>query len=243
MCTVTYTPAGTKVLLTSNRDEKYTRLPATPPSFYTNNQNTLVYPADTEKGGTWIAMKDTGEAAVLLNGAFRKHRPAPSYQRSRGLILLDVLSNERPSDFLNTLLLKDVEPFTLVLFENNSLSEMRWDGHKKNHRQLPASKAHIWSSVTLYDELIADKRARWFATFVADHPAPTQQDLLQFHQNAGECDSHCDLLMNRDNIYNTVSTTSILLGKDSGSMIYIDHGKKKITEINLELTRTTMRLC
>ena len=117
---------------------------------------------------------------------------------------------------------------------------MRWDGYQKHCRQLSAGRPHIWSSATLYDEWIAKKRERWFASFLNNHPVPTQQDILDFHQTAGDGDSPTDLLMSRDHIYSTVSTTSILLSDGWGHMKYLDHRKKKLIEKNIELTRTIL---
>lgn len=240
MCTVTFIPTRGSIFITSNRDEKNSRLPATPPAFYRHRETTLVYPADAQKGGTWIAMKENGDAAVLLNGAFVNHLPAPAGTTSRGLILLDVLEDNRPSWFFSKLTLHDTEPFTLVLLENNALYEMRWDGQRKHCRQLPAGRAHIWSSATLYENPVAKKREQWFASFLNKNNKPTQQDILHFHQTAGDGDSRNDLFMTRDTTYSTVSTTSILLCDGKGHMKYLDHCNKKMIEKNIELTGTIL---
>ena len=70
MCTVTFIPGKDRYFITSNRDEKMLRKPAIAPQPYVINGNTLVYPRDADAGGTWIAMNENGNAAVLLNGAF-----------------------------------------------------------------------------------------------------------------------------------------------------------------------------
>lgn len=240
MCTVTFVPSRGKIFITSNRDEQNTRLPASPPLYRQHDGITLVYPTDAEKGGTWIAMKENGDAAVLLNGGFIKHSPGPAYRKSRGLIIPEVLAQERPSVYFSRMLLAGVEPFTLILFETASLFEMRWDGQQKHCRQLVASRPHIWSSATLYDMPTAKKREHWFASFLNKGPVPTQQDILHFHQTAGEGDPGNDLLMSRDGIYSTVSTTSILLCEGRGSMIYLDHRDKRRFEKKIELNGTIL---
>ncbi|MGL1516781.1 NRDE family protein, partial [Vibrio parahaemolyticus] len=48
------------------------------------------FPKDPDGGGTWIALKENGDVAILLNGAFENHIPAYPYRRSRGLIFLDI---------------------------------------------------------------------------------------------------------------------------------------------------------
>lgn len=236
MCTVTYIPSRNKIFITSNRDEKLLRPDALVPAYYPHNGSTLVYPADAKSGGTWIAAKDNGDAAVLLNGAFVRHDAGKNYSKSRGLIFLDILTAEKPSYYFSRTELNNIEPFTLILFEANCLFELRWDGEKKYARQLNAARPHIWSSATLYDGYTAKKREYWFASFLNKHPVPTQQDILNFHLTGGDGDSFDDLFMKRGNEYCTVSTTGILLCEGRAGMIYHDHKNNRITEKKIELT-------
>ena len=115
-----------------------------------------------------------------------------------------------------------IEPFTLVLFDNNNLYECRWDGSKKHCRQLPKYRSYIWSSVTLYDDETIQKREQWFAKWLNTHLHPTQEEILRFHHFAGEGDSGNDICMNRDNKMLTVSITGMELGMDSGTIWYND---------------------
>src|ERR1043165_8417400 len=87
MCTVTFIPTKDGICLTSNRDEHYTRGKAIKP----RKVNDITFPADKDAGGTWIALKENGDAGVLLNGAFEKPLPAPSYRKSRGLVFLEIM--------------------------------------------------------------------------------------------------------------------------------------------------------
>lgn len=240
MCTVSYIPVRGKVLITSNRDEKNSRSAALAPAFHSGTGVVLLYPTDAEKGGTWIALKENGDAAVLLNGAFEKHQSRPPYRMSRGLLIPEILSAERPTLYLSRMNLEGIEPFTLVIFESGSLFEMRWDGSQQYARQLAAYRPQIWSSATLYDEKIIRKRQQWFASFLNQTPVPTQQDILRFHQFAGEGDPRNDLMMSAAGIYRTVSTTGILLCEGRGSMTYIDHGANKNYEKKIGLTGTIL---
>jgi uncharacterized protein with NRDE domain len=61
---------------------------------FDHNGQKLFFPKDTDAGGTWIVMKENGDAAVLLNGAFINHTAEPPYRLSRGIILLDIFSTE-----------------------------------------------------------------------------------------------------------------------------------------------------
>jgi Transport and Golgi organisation 2 len=235
MCTVTFIPVKDKFFITSNRDEKYSRKRAIQPTMYNHNGWNLVYPKDAAAGGTWIALKENGDAAVLLNGAFICHASEPPYRKSRGVLFLEVLSANYPAWTFSKIGLMGIEPFTLILFENHSLYEFRWDGTERYCKQLSVHRPHIWSSATLYDGLVIKKREHWFAKFLNRTPVPTQQDILNFHLFSGDGDSENDLMMEREGIYSTVSITSILLNADRGVMKYHDLKDNKSPEIKIEL--------
>ncbi|SRR5258706_2310774 len=236
MCTVTFIPVRDNFFITSNRDEKNNRKKAITPFVYNNNGWNLVYPKDTDAGGTWIAVKENGDAAVLLNGAFIYHAPEPPYRKSRGQLFLEVLATNHPAWTFSKIDLMGIEPFTLIIFESNSLYEFRWDGIEKYCKQLSNSRPHIWSSATLYDGLVIKKREQWFAKFLNQTPRATQQDILNFHRFGGDGDKENDLRMERDGVYSTVSITSILLNPDRGVMKYYDLTNNKTSEIKIVLT-------
>lgn len=236
MCTVSFIPVRDQVFITSNRDEKLVRKKALSPAVYAAGDHRLIFPRDGDAGGTWIALKDSGDAAVLLNGAFLPHIPKPPYRKSRGQVFLDILHADRPSQYFIKMKLDNIEPFTIVLLENHTLYEFRWDGQDQYGKQLPAHRPHIWSSSTLYDGLMVKKREQWFASFLNNHPVPTQQDIIHFHHFTGDGDNRNDLLMQRDGVYATVSITSMLLTADRGSMKYLDLSDNQITEKKIEFT-------
>lgn len=235
MCTVTFIPGNGKIFITSNRDEKLSRKSAQASSLYMYKGWNMLFPKDAEAGGTWIALKENGDAAVLLNGAFIKHHSQPPYRESRGVIFLDVLASKYPSRIFSKIDLIAIEPFTMILFEKGCLYQFRWDGTEKYCRQLSACRPHIWSSATLYDGLVIKKREQWFAAFLNRINNPTQQDILNFHRFSGDGDCKNDLLMSRDNIYSTVSITSILVTAERGSMKYLDLKEEKMSETKIEL--------
>ena len=143
MCTVSFIPVGDKFFISSNRDEKLSRKNALPPALHKHNGVNFIFPKDADAGGTWIAVKENGDASVLLNGAFINHIAEPPYRRSRGLILLDILAEKIPSAAFSKIALENIEPFTIVLFQQKSLFEFRWDGNEKFGKQLPKHKAYI----------------------------------------------------------------------------------------------------
>jgi len=227
MCTVTFIPSGDKIYITSNRDEKSWRRQALPPRFYIHNQVQLLYPRDEDAGGSWIAVNENGNAAVLLNGAFVKHTPSSSYRKSRGLIFLDIIKSYKPLKYFSAIDLTSIEPFTIIIVEATNLFECRWDGHKKYCRQRETAEAHIWSSATLYNKQVRGKREQRFAAWLIEHKEPEQDNILSFHRFSGDGNKETDLLMSRGGEIYTVSITSVELNNANAIMQYHDlHNKE-----------------
>ena len=240
MCTVTFIPVNNKIIITSNRDEKHWRLPAVAPSFYAMRTGKILLPKDADAGGTWFAAHENGNAVVFLNGGSIKHEPDPPYKKSRGLVLIDLIDDESPdSNFLHYDL-KNIEPFTAIIFEEGQLFECRWDGEKKNHLALNIHQPHIWSSVTLYDDKVIRKRKKWFDEWLKKNPSPSQGDILHFHQFTGDGDKHNDLLMNRDGHVFTVSITSIEISEDVALMQYLDFKSQQALQQEIAFTKATI---
>jgi hypothetical protein len=236
MCTVTFVPVQDKYFITSNRDEKNARKLAIPPAVYQFESGKILFPKDGDMGGSWIASHENGNAAVLLNGALEKHIPQPPYRLSRGKIFLHVIASETPVMRFDSLNLERIEPFTLIVFEKGDLYECRWDGVKKYCQQLRSYRPYIWSSVTLYEEHIIQKRESWFASFLHETPNPSQQDVLYFHHFTGDGNKGHSLQMERENLYSTVSITGISLMPDRADIKYHDLKERKIYESEIELT-------
>src|SRR4030095_8742061 len=175
MCTVTYIPTGEKKFITSNRDEKTFREKALQPKSHLLDDVRLIYPKDGEAGGSWIALNENGNVAVLLNGGFEKHISKPPYRKSRGLVFLDIIKHTSPAKYFLDVDLFKIEPFTIVLFEQNKLIECRGTEEEKFCKELDQLKPHIWSSATLYDENIRKKREQWFKQWLNKNPYPDQK--------------------------------------------------------------------
>jgi hypothetical protein len=234
MCTVSFIPARDKIFLTSNRDEKYFRSSAIPPAVYEFGTGKLLFPKDGDAGGTWIALHENGNAIIFLNGGFVRHTPQPPYRQSRGMILLELIADASPARHFSVINLNDIEPFTAITWDENRLFECRWDGKQKCKTEMDAAKPHIWSSVTLYDEEVIDRRKGWFIHWKNQHIEPGLEEILHFHQFTGEGDSHNDLMMNRNGQVFTVSITGIEIRERVGLMKYIDLKNKLLytQEIN-----------
>lgn len=222
MCTVSYVPVGQAAFLTSNRDEQLGRARAVLPGAANFSSGKMLYPADGKAGGTWIACHENGNAMVLLNGGFLRHRPAPPYLKSRGLIFLEVFNDSSPSAKFLSVDLSGIEPFTLIIVEAGALSEARWDGVEKFLTVKDATVPYIWSSATLYEAAVQERREVWFSEWLNECPQPTLQAIMAFHLSAGDGDSANNLRMNREGVLQTVSITSVGISRDHIIMHYQD---------------------
>lgn len=222
MCTVTYIPDREGFYLTSNRDEHQRRGVAIPPREFKGANYTLLYPQDPDQRGSWIAVKNTGDTAVLLNGAFKKHTDLPPYRKSRGLVLMDIISHEYPYVYFTAMYLEGIAPFTLILYTYGRLYECRWDGIKKHIALRNKNTPHIWSSATLYEGEATVKREQWFKVWDQSTPVKTTKNILNFHRSGGNGDLHDGLVMNREEKIKTVSITSIRHYSKTITMTYHD---------------------
>ena len=136
MCTVSFIPVKGKVFITHNRDEKVGRPKALYPEEYNIGGHKLLFPRDTAAGGSWFGVNQNGSAAVLLNGGFTKHLVRAAYRKSRGLVFLDILAADHLLSAYQKIDLANIEPFTVILWNEENLLECRWDGTRKYIKEL-----------------------------------------------------------------------------------------------------------
>jgi len=182
----------------------------------------ILFPKDGKAGGTWIALHNNGNAMVLLNGAKEKHHHNPPYKKSRGLVFLDIFDASFPSMHFKKTNLDNIEPFTLVIWDKNQLFEAIWDGKNACIEEIDPTLPYIWSSVTLYDKEVREKREEWFNIWLEESSSRTIESILDFHRFGGEGDEQIDLRMNRNGLLKTVSITGIELTTEKSVMYYND---------------------
>ncbi|HLO73321.1 MAG TPA: NRDE family protein [Flavobacterium sp.] len=221
MCTVTFIPTTNGYIITSNRDEKIARKKAIPPQSYEINGKQIFFPKDQKAGGTWIA-HTKNKIVVLLNGAEEKHIKKPSYKKSRGLIVIEIISSNNSLELWKTIDLTNIEPFTIVFFENNKLLQLQWNEIEKRQEELAISEHHIWSSSTLYSKEIRIERAKWFANFMLKNTNPTTTDILNFHLFTESENEEFGLQINRNNLLKTISITQCFISENKIQMSYLD---------------------
>ena len=222
MCTVSFVNANGKIIITSNRDEKTLRPNAIEPKNYLINNRKIIFPKDKKAGGTWFAINDHSTILVLLNGADERHAIKENYRKSRGLIVLELISSESVIEEWETIDLENIEPFTLVLFENQQLYQLRWNEIEKNTLKLDVNQSHIWSSSTLYSKEIREKRANWFRTFLDTKPEVNPDELFNFHRYTEEENTEHGLVINRNGFLKTLSITQTVIEKNKVEIHYND---------------------
>lgn len=214
MCTVSFVNSQGRIIITSNRDERTTRPNAIEPRVYMYNNRKLIYPKDPKAGGTWIAAEEKASVAVLLNGALKPHIPKANYRKSRGLILLDIISKDDSIEECNQINLLDIEPFTLVVYEKKQLYELIWDGNEKSIKKLDSNASFIWSSSTLYTPEQRESKEKSFHSFLAKNDEPTPDSLQLYHTNTGKEEDEEAFVINRNNVVRTFSITQAVSEKN-----------------------------
>jgi len=225
MCTVTYLPLDNdNFILTSSRDVSPNRKVADFPREFKTKNGKICFPKDGEAGGTWIGTNETGRTVVILNGAFESHKMSPPYRKSRGLVVRDILEANDFWDCIQHYNFNGVEPFTLLIldwFDLFEFWELIWDGERKYLKQLDTAIPIIYSSSTLYDETMRQKRQKWFDGWLEKNPNYSQADTLDFHERAGEGNIEESVFMKRSYV-ETVSITSIYKQKEAAKWFYHD---------------------
>ena len=228
MCTVTFIPIKKGYFLASNRDEKYSRKIAEPPTETQIDNCKFIFPRDPDSKGTWIVLKENGDSLCLLNGAFEQFIEDKIFKTSRGKVLLEIAASPNMLICFLSISLCNTAPFTLIIVSNSNLFECRWDGMSKLYKLLNNKKAYIWSSVTLYNMDQQNLRSGWFQHWLSITPSVDEEQLHSFHKHTGVGNPAYDLVMNRNNEVFTVSITLIKVEETLSSMQYIDLRRKNI---------------
>jgi hypothetical protein len=175
MCTLTLLREPDRLLLTMNRDERWTRSAERPPVLHPGQggRRDWIAPADGERGGTWIGADEDGVAACLLNA----YAPGdldligrPDVP-SRGEIVPAVLGRGRAG--VLRFLSRELDPrpypsFVLVVATPDEGRILRWTLDRGLELE---EVAEGWSLITSSwwraDEVVAWRRQR-FAAWLAD---------------------------------------------------------------------------
>ncbi len=179
-------------------------------------------PADGKAGGTWIALREDGISAVLLNGAFVNHERQPSYRHSRGLIIPNIMQQPNPAAAFEDFRLDNLEPFTLIM-AGWVMMEWRWDGEYLHRRKLHREETYCWSSATLYNDGQQMLREKWFTEALAKGDITGADSLMRWQSTGGYGAKNTDIVLQRDDNIATVSTTVVSVHKNKLAMAYLDY--------------------
>jgi uncharacterized protein with NRDE domain len=229
VCTLTLVKKeNSGFILTFNRDEVVERSNA---KLNHDNITGLIYPVDEKHGGTWMAYHPYQRRfTCLLNGAFFIHERQPPYRKSRGIVVLDTFKYLTIESFIADYDLDGIEPFTMILFQEDRFIEFRWDGIEKYSKVIDQQTA-IYSSCTLYDERATRLRQEWFDN-LTKRTNIDKIDLWQFHQNTYKPDLSIGIHMKRQNGPITVSTAQLTFDTEEFNFKYFEHQTKKMLSAN-----------
>ncbi|HEY1047865.1 MAG TPA: NRDE family protein [Bacteroidia bacterium] len=174
MCILTFTDNENSKIITFTRDED----PNRPFENMKVHSNGLICPMDLKNNGTWIGFNGQ-QISMLQNGALEKHKRKDHYDRSRGLILMDVLKGKKIEQVFLDLKGLEIEPFSLSNYDvsNNLFTIYAYDGEncvKTIHNDL---NKIINLSSTLYDN---DNKIRIRKAYL-ELNAYSPNDLIEFH--------------------------------------------------------------
>lgn len=231
MCTVSYFKTKDSIIFTSSRDEKRNREKALFPNILELEDHVLYFPKDKKASGTWFAVSNNGNVAILLNGAFEKHTANPPYRKSRGIVLLDIVKSKNFLCAFQRYDLSGIEPFQLLVFCEKKLMRLLWDGNVKHEILLDENKNHLLSSKTLYNDHIENDREEDFRRF--QHKNIEAHEILDFHrEHQIEKEPGIDAAVKVE--FLTVSITQLVIRQDKIHFAYHDLTENTIQHKKIE---------
>lgn len=185
MCTLTWLERADGFEIFFNRDEKKDRAPERPPELFERDGVRFLAPRDGQDDGTWIGVNDRGLAMALLNRYVPDTGPARAEFRSRGLLVMDLLTALHRAEVGERLAETELErykPFSLFAADPCGRARLfEWTGWHLEETAEPAAMMPLASSS--FDQALARVHRRsLFADLVATHGAPPGEEaLLSFH--------------------------------------------------------------
>lgn len=152
MCIVSFYKEEDQILLTHSRDESIYRTTSTNIEKREWYGKTYYSPVDHEKNGSWIFYSEQYLACILNGGKIKPKELKPSYRRSRGLVLLDILKYNEVEEFIENEDLTGIAPFTILIHDrkNNKTFLLFWDEIQLDINDLSDETFIFRCSSTLY---------------------------------------------------------------------------------------------
>jgi hypothetical protein len=219
MCTISIVPFKEKLFFTFNRDEHPARQT---PEYITKEKNgdkEIVFAKDVKGGGTWFVIDNKGNVAMLFNGGYVKHEKKTDYQQSRGLLLLTIAKQPNMLAYFETIALENIEPFSIILYEQKKMYRLIWNGSTKEVVALSLMNPHIFSSATIYTKEVQDDRKVWLNQYLNNNPQP---DMFHFHCNYKKEDAANGLILKRNELLQTLSVSQAQVGNGEVCIQHFD---------------------
>lgn len=174
MCILTFTDNENSKIITFTRDED----PNRPFENMKVQSNGLICPLDLLNKGTWIGFNGK-QISMLQNGALEKHKRKDHYDRSRGLILMDVLNGKKIEAVFFDIKGLEIEPFSMSNFDifNNLFTIYAYDGDNYIKTIYNGIYNVINLSSTLYDEYNKNRIKKAYL----EHKSHDSKSLIDFH--------------------------------------------------------------
>jgi hypothetical protein len=182
MCTLSFSPTRTGLLLAMNRDESLARELALLPRIFRAGGRAAIYPSEPS-GGTWLAVNERGLILALLN---RNGAPELPKLRSRGALVPNLIyadSLDEVEGRLNQIGAAGMLPFTLLGVDSvaQAIVEVAWDGQALSAQRHSWTRRH-WFSSSLSDQDAAAIRGRTCAVF-HEHFAASPENVRELHRS------------------------------------------------------------
>lgn len=211
-----------------NRDERLTRGPALPPAPRRAGTLRFLAPLDSDFGGSWLAVNETGLTLALHNaeeaGEERGREPAGGYT-SRGLLvtsLADAASADEVGSRLLSHPLDRYRGFLLTAFDPDGRARLaRWSGRTLRFEEESEIPVPLVSSSFDTDEVRSCRAALYRRMRDESDAAPIERHLAyhESHLPARGASSPC---MHRPDAM-TVSFSWVLVGRDRIEFRYSPH--------------------
>jgi uncharacterized protein with NRDE domain len=150
MCTATWIRTSDGYEVFFNRDELATRGPASPPEVREREGVSFLAPTDGDASGTWLGVNDRGVSVGLANGTWSAGGEGGGPFRSRGLLVLDLLTAPGVDEAGQRLAEVDLflyRPFELfALAPGETPRTWRWNGRALVPRDVAGEGALLVSS-------------------------------------------------------------------------------------------------
>jgi hypothetical protein len=221
MCTISFVPKSRKFYLAMNRDEKFTRFTALPPSIVDVAGRRAIFPHEPE-GGTWIAANDAGICFALVNWHRIKREPVHSCV-TRGHVVKALAAKSSAREIaagLVALPLRRLRPFRLIAIipSEKSVTEWCWNLNRLSTHKHPWKSRHWFSSG--YNEPKAERQRGRICKAAQNQKSEGRLDWLRrLHRSHSPERGPFSICMHRPDAA-TVSYTEVGVSKRRVTMRY-----------------------